>query len=341
MLATVIFTSGSTPVPAGARMVIHPIGSFGSVGGGALEARVEETARRWLRDGHVSGIRRFELTEDDPESPMLCGGLADVLIEQLTPAYKECYETTQVRRNAGQDMAILTSLDHTGLVRAKIAIDPGSPPDVLAISLSLSLPAPDLGDVVRNAVGGETVIRTPFAEGELVIEPFLGVQDLFIFGGGHVSTYVARSAAMAGFRVVVVDDRADFADPRRFPDAAATLAVPFDEAWDRITVRSSSSVVIVTRGHKHDQRVLERAVQTPARYIGMIGSRNKVTATFARLVERGTPKTMLEKVRAPIGLKIGAITAEEIGISITAELIAVRRGITTETIPLSARHRGG
>ena len=146
---------------------------------------------------------------------------------------------------------------------------------------------------------------------------------------------------MAGFRVVVVDDRADFADPRRFPDAAATLAVPFDEAWDRITVRSSSSVVIVTRGHKHDQRVLERAVQTPARYIGMIGSRNKVTATFARLVERGTPKTMLEKVRAPIGLKIGAITAEEIGISITAELIAVRRGITTETIPLSARHRGG
>jgi xanthine dehydrogenase accessory factor len=172
-------------------------------------------------------------------------------------------------------------------------------------------------------------------DGLTVVEPIIGMQDLFVFGGGHVSRFVVRSAAMAGFRVTVVDDRPEYANAQRFPEAWRTLAVPFDRAWEHLEVRSSASVVIVTRGHKFDERVLERAVQTPARYIGMIGSATKVAATFRNLRERGVTEDRLRSVRAPIGLAIGGRTAEEIGISITAELIAVRRGVDGPAPPMS------
>jgi xanthine dehydrogenase accessory factor len=183
------------------------------------------------------------------------------------------------------------------------------------------------GKTLTDALARETVARLPYAGGELIIEPVTGQQDLVIFGGGHVSKYVGRSAAMAGFRVTVVDDRSEYANPGRFPEAHRTLAVGFDHSWDQLQIKSSSSIVIVTRGHKFDERILERAIMTPARYIGMIGSKRKVLTTFENLVRRGISRDLLNRVRAPIGLEIGAVTAEEIAISITAELIAVRRGI--------------
>ncbi len=131
---------------------------------------------------------------------------------------------------------------------------------------------------------------------------------------------------MAGFLVTVVDERREFANPQRFPEARQTLAVPFAQAWDALHIHPSTSIVIVTRGHRLEEEVLEHAVRTPARYIGMIGSARKVLSTFRHLRDRGVPLQLLERVRAPIGLDIGALTAEEIGIAITAELIAVRRG---------------
>jgi xanthine dehydrogenase accessory factor len=139
--------------------------------------------------------------------------------------------------------------------------------------------------------------------------------------------------------VTIVDDRQEYANPQRFPEAYRTLAVGFDASWEQLHITPSTSIVIVTRGHKFDERVLERAVHTPARYIGMIGSKRKVITTFDNLLGRGVPIELLRKVRAPMGLAIGALTAEEIGISITAELIAVRRGVESPGAPLVGRVR--
>ncbi len=333
VLATIVSSSGSTPVPPGAKMLVREGVSVaaGTIGGGCVEADIQEEARRLLESGGASLIRRFTLTEDDLESGMLCGGTIDVLVEGLPVEEAAVYSALVSRRDAGRDAAVVTVIGPSHAKRAKFLVSLGvsgiDEADMQVLGrVAITLP-PEFREVLLGGLGRQTVMRIPFAEGEFIIEPVPGLQDLIIFGGGHVSRFVSRSAAMAGFRVTVVDDRPEYANAQRFPEAYRTLAVGFDSSWDQIEVKPSSSIVIVTRGHKFDERVLERAVRTPARYIGMIGSRRKVISTYTHLVERGIPREVLREVHAPIGLDIGALTAEEIGVSITAELIAVRRGV--------------
>jgi xanthine dehydrogenase accessory factor len=162
---------------------------------------------------------------------------------------------------------------------------------------------------------------------DIFIEPVLPPASLYIFGAGHVALSLYRTAKTAGFDVNVVDDRESYANRERFPDAKEVIAEDFDQAMARITPNETSYVVIVTRGHHDDMRVLRWAVQTQARYIGMIGSKRKTIAIFRELVKEGIPEQRFERVHAPVGLDIGAITPEEIAIAITAELIAVRRRV--------------
>jgi len=160
---------------------------------------------------------------------------------------------------------------------------------------------------------------------EVFIEPVLPPALLYVFGAGHVALSLCQTAASAGFDVVVTDDRSSYATKERFPAARDVHAMDFDEALQKLDPDESSYVAIVTRGHRDDMRILRWAVETRARYVGMIGSRRKVIQIFKTLEEEGLPASLFEKVHAPIGLDIGAITPEEIAIAITAELIAVRR----------------
>ncbi len=162
---------------------------------------------------------------------------------------------------------------------------------------------------------------------EIYVEPILPQPVCFLFGGGHVSLAVARLAGAAGFGVVVVDDRPRFANRERFPEAAAVYADEWEKVFPQLAVNESAYLVIVTRGHKDDMRVLRWAVATPARYVGLIGSQRKVLEIYKVLESEGVPREKLERVHAPIGIDIGALTPEEIGVSIVAELIAVRRNV--------------
>jgi xanthine dehydrogenase accessory factor len=177
---------------------------------------------------------------------------------------------------------------------------------------------------------------------EIFVEPILPQPVLYIFGGGHVSTAVAPLAHQAGFKIVIVEDREAFANVERFPMASA-IFTSYDEAFEKIQPNSSSYLLIVTRGHSGDMRVLAWAVGTEARgfmprYIGMMGSKRKVIAVYKALVKEGFCAGQFERVHAPVGLDIGALTPEEIAVSITAELIAVRRnaaGLPNKSIKLS------
>jgi len=162
---------------------------------------------------------------------------------------------------------------------------------------------------------------------EIYVEPILPQPVCYLFGGGHVSLAVARLAGAAGFGVVVVDDRPRFANRERFPEAAAVYADEWEKVFPQLAVNESAYLVIVTRGHKDDMRVLRWAVSTPARYVGLIGSKRKVLEIYKILEDEGVPREQLERVHAPIGVEIGALTPEEIGVSIVAELIAVRRNV--------------
>lgn len=162
---------------------------------------------------------------------------------------------------------------------------------------------------------------------EIFVEPILPRAILYIFGAGHVSVNLYRTATNAGFEISVIDDRESYANRERFPDAREVIAEDFEKAFQRIVPNESSYIVIVTRGHRDDMRVLAWAVQTRARYIGMIGSKRKTITIFRELTKQGIPTNLFEKVHAPVGLDIGAITPEEIAIAITAELIGVRRNV--------------
>jgi xanthine dehydrogenase accessory factor len=159
---------------------------------------------------------------------------------------------------------------------------------------------------------------------EIFVEPLLPQPMLYIFGGGHVSLAVARAASAAGFGIGVIDDRAAFANSERFP-MATEVYTSYEEAFEKLKPNASSYMVIVTRGHKDDMRVLAWAVRTPARYIGMIGSKRKVISVYKALERDGYSPEEFERVNAPVGLDIGALSPEEIAVSIAAELIAVRR----------------
>lgn len=161
---------------------------------------------------------------------------------------------------------------------------------------------------------------------DVYLEPIISQPVLYIFGGGHISLAISKIAKIAGFDVVVVDDRPGYANKERFPEADKLIAREFLQAFPELPVNKVSYIVIVTRGHAHDEEVLEWAITTPAKYIGMIGSKKKVKTVYSHIMSRGSSEEALNKVHAPIGISIKAQTPEEIAVSIMAEIIRVRRG---------------
>jgi xanthine dehydrogenase accessory factor len=175
---------------------------------------------------------------------------------------------------------------------------------------------------------------------EIFIEPVLPVPLLYIFGAGHVAVELYKAARNASFDCIVTDDRDAYANSERFPGALQVIAKDFDEVLNEIAPSESSYIVICTRGHRDDMRVLRWAVQTPARYIGMVGSKRKAITVYRELTREGLDPTLFDRVYSPVGLDIGAVTPEEIAVSIVAELIATRRQAERALPHMSWFHSG-
>jgi xanthine dehydrogenase accessory factor len=169
----------------------------------------------------------------------------------------------------------------------------------------------------------------------IFVEPVIPQPYAFIFGGGHVSKSLSKVAALAGFSTVIVDNREAFANKQRFPEAEATYAEEYENVFPKLPITSSSYLIIVTRGHRDDMRVLRWAVTTPAKYIAMIGSKRKTISVVHELEKEGFPRDAFERVFAPMGLEIGAESPEEIAISVVAEMIAARRAPESDWRALS------
>src|SRR5581483_2396977 len=164
---------------------------------------------------------------------------------------------------------------------------------------------------------------------EVFVEPILPVPHAFIFGAGHISKSLSKVANLAGFATVVVDNRESFANAERFPEAQDVHAEEYEELIPSLNINENSYVIIVTRGHRDDMRVLKLAIHTPARYIAMIGSKRKVLNVVRELEKEGIPRAAFDRLHAPMGLDIGAISPEEIAVSVAAEMIAIRRNATS------------
>ncbi len=237
------------------------------------------------------------------------------------------------------------------LVVRERGADPAPAGDGVEVTGTLGSAALDAAatDVARAALaGGEPATHELVVGGETVrvfVEAHLPSDELLVVGAGHIGVPLARLGALLGFRVTVLDDREEFADQARFPEAArvvrAELEPPADP-FESVRLGARSYVVLVTRAHRYDYDCLSRLLapgRPPLRYLGMIGSRRRVRAAFEALLAEGFPRERLARVHAPIGLDIGAETPEEIAVSIAAELVRVRRGHQGSTAPRSEQER--
>jgi xanthine dehydrogenase accessory factor len=329
---------GSTPRAAGAEMLVRRDGSIaGTIGGGLLELTMMKAAREALEERR-SRVTDMGLAGTDLESEdkMICGGSAEVLITYVPAGDPALLAVCRAVRAAlgAQRRAWLFTLLPAGEDDAGARDAEAADAEVAAIEYCL------LGDdesvvgaqpceprALRTAVGKIAVhgsTRLPDGRSVLV-EPLEPAATVIVCGGGHVGQALAPVALNAGFRVVVIDDREEFANPQRFPGATVVLA-PFAGALERVGVAEHSYVVIVTRGHVHDMDMLKQALRTPARYVGLMASRGKQARIWAALREDGFTDGDLSRVHSPIGLKIGAETPAELAVSIVAELIQARAG---------------
>jgi xanthine/CO dehydrogenase XdhC/CoxF family maturation factor len=190
--------------------------------------------------------------------------------------------------------------------------------------IAATLAGTDFRDSGADDSGGAIIGET-----RLLFEISRPLPQLIVCGGGHVGQAVARAGRLLDFQVTVIDDRAEFASREKFPDESIhLLADDFIAALQLLRITPASHIVIVTRGHKHDEMCLREVIDKPARYIGMIGSRRRTTTIRTLLQRDGVSAALLEKLHAPIGLDIGAQTPEEIALAILAEIILLRRGGT-------------
>lgn len=310
-LATVVGTWGSAPRQPGAKMAISASGKIaGSVSGGCLEGAVYEEGMRVIR-GAPPKFLHFGVSNDLAwEVGLSCGGEVDLLVEELGPPHRQLLEALRQ-----ESPVVLAS-------RIK-----GAEP--LGASELLVEGAPGgFGGRVGEVLRAEEPRRLELApSGEFFLEPYPRPAHLYIFGGVHIAIPLVQYAKSLGFRVTVVDARAKFADRARFPQADEVIHAWPDEVLPRLQLDRSSYVVILTHDPKFDDPTIRAALQTEARYIGAIGSRKTHRERVERLIAQGVDATSLrERVRAPIGLDLGAATAEETALAILAEMVAARHG---------------
>ena len=319
ILSAIIHSTGSAPRDHGARMGIKENGEiFGTIGGGELEAETIRTAVSLFNRDQSYQLLDFDLTIGQAAmAGMVCGGSQKVLLQKIEPTEENINLFQKLQKGLEQKEKLTLATILKGNVLSYFGL------------------FPEPGNNVANMTGSLTDMFTkkaaryysPFSleQDDIYIfaEPLVAPQTVHFAGGGHVAQATAQLAAFVGFRVRVLDDRKEFANPKLFPDADV-IEVVEDFADSLGSISATDMVVIVTRGHQHDRTVLRQALKTDAAYIGMIGSRTKREATYAALRKEGFTDQDFARVYSPIGLPIGGDSPSEIGLSIVAQLQQVK-----------------
>lgn len=324
-VATVLEAARSTPVPAGAKAVIEANGTIhGTVGGGAVEAEAQRQARSVLQSGKPV-VFEFSLGGHGVQQPdPICGGTMRLLVARMSGAdARHCRRAVAAlaRRESGVWQTILRHrrrlvLQSRFLAEADFPAQRG-PVSREVLSAVLREQRPALLELAGTP-GGERL--------EVFVEPLAPAPVLVIVGGGHVGQALAAQADLLGFEIVVVEDRPEFANPARFPERTKIRCGSVSEQLGLQAVNPDTFIVIVTRGHDQDSMALRACIRRTAGYIGMIGSRRKIPLLRRQFLENAwATREEFDRVHAPIGLDIGAVTVPEIAASILAQIICVRR----------------
>jgi len=331
VLATVISKSGSAPCLAGSKMIVRGDGtSIGTIGGGVLEAEGQRRAGEVLRTG-VSQHFIFDLSGRDAASmSMICGGRVEVMVEHIasSPANLQVFRNLGSALRKGEKCFLVSDLGGIDDGIGRIGRCLVGPAGLTAGAFNHGDEA--LSSLVERARNAVYPVLATLDNRRFLVERCFVPSRVYLFGAGHVSQHVADLVRKVDFEVVVIDDRAEFANRERFPTAEEVRVIDsFDDCLNGIEPDADSYAVVVTRGHTHDRVVLEQVLRTAAGYIGMLGSRKKIVDVRKALSAEGFNTEDLDRIHCPIGLKISAETTAEIAVSIVAELIhdrAAKRG---------------
>ncbi len=331
-VATVVRTSGSTPQKPGAKLLVRSDGSgVGTLGGGCVEGDIWFAAQELMKRGGGAEMRDYQLNEDlAAQDGLVCGGTMYFLIDPIrqAPDYLDLAQEVVAAYEGGKPVAIanlMVAPQGSSLrVGDKMLVrEDGNNVGTLGddrLDKQASRRARELMALGKNdyVVADDGV--------EYFIEAFTTPPTLVVVGGGHVSKALAPVAKSVGFRLYVVDDREYFANAERFPEADIVRAGEYAATIRGLPINANTFIVVATRGHQYDDAALAAAMETPASYVGLLGSRRKTILIYEELLQRGWPIERVKAVHAPIGLDIGGRTPEEIAISIMGEILAFRLG---------------
>jgi xanthine dehydrogenase accessory factor len=321
-LITAISTTGSTPGKVGYKMLVwgKKPETLGTVGGGLVEAEIIEAADNILPKTECR-VLTFNLDGTEEDGKGICGGSIELLIETFDEKSLPLFEELSTVMESG-DKGILLSI-----------ISPGKSPDKIFLKNAKQLNSitnidltPEIIESIHKLAAKEQFAKKTLPDGvRIFIETISEQPMVFIFGAGHLAYYISQYAKSLHFRYTVYDDRAEYANKERFPQADNIIVEDYESVLDKVKINKNSYIVIVTKGHKSDEIVLEKVVKTDVKYIGMIGSKTKTLTILKKLSEKGIPAESLKKVYSPIGISIGALTPQEIALSIVSELVKIRR----------------
>lgn len=332
VLATVVRTKGSTPQKPGAMLLVRQDGSgVGTLGGGCVEGDIWFAAKEILRRHSGPEFKDYFLNEDiAARDGLVCGGTMYFYLEPIwgpedfLPLGNELLEAYGGGDPVGLATVVNVPQGAPNLGAKLLLRDDGSIRGSLG---NAQLDARAAAVAKRVADLGITDSFLTDDGTEVFVEGFTTPPTLVMVGGGHVGKATADLAHTLGFRVYVVDDRPEFANDQRFPYAEKTVVASYSQPLTQhFSINVNTFVVVATRGHRYDDMALEAALATRARYVGLLGSRRKTLMIYQRLLQEGIPIERLKQVYAPIGLDIGALTPEELAVSIMSEIIMTRRG---------------
>lgn len=343
VVATVVRTSGSTPQKSGAKLLVREDGSgVGTLGGGCVEGDIWFAAQELLKRGGDAELRDYQLNEDlAAQDGLVCGGTMYFLIDPVREAdpYKDFAAQAVAAYAGGSPMAIVNVTAAPSksnvVVGAKMLVrENGDTQGSLGDEILEAMTVEKARDLMAMGKNDYLYLDSGI---ECYIEAYTTPPTLVLIGGGHVSKAIAPIAKSVGFRIFVFDDREQFSNADRFPEADITMVGDYRDGFDKLPVNANSFVVVASRGHQFDDAAVSGALRTPASYVGLLGSKRKTILIYEELIRNGFDPDQLRRINAPIGLDIGGRTPEEIALSVMSEIVAFRLGGNGGSMKLQER----
>ncbi len=317
-LVSIISSTGSTPRSKGTQMIVKQDGSIiATVGGGKMELSCIEKSIESIQD-KKSFIYEFILSNKDAyKSEMICGGNGEILIN-----YIDCNDKNNL--TIMKNTMDLTKENKKGWIVTVLAEDKKQ---MLLVDNEKNIIGEYCGKVctqnIIDMTNTSNINVEVIGDETFIVQRIHSIGKAYIFGAGHVSKETAAILDIVEFETIVLDDREEFANKERFPNSQVIVLDSLEKIGD-LNIDNGSYIIIITRGHLYDYNVLKWALETDAYYIGMIGSKTKIDMTYEKIKKDGFEDKDIQRVHAPIGIKLDAKTPSEIAVSIAGQLINER-----------------